>query len=58
MDIGDWLAGCPHYYLQNYVDSDQVLCPGFQSFSREELDSFINVLKPLIPNAMLRGVDD
>lgn len=58
MDIGDWLAGCPHYYLQNYVDSDQVLCPGFQSFSREELDSFINILKPLIPNAMLRGVDD
>ena len=57
-DIGEWLAGCPSYYLQNYVDSDQVLCPGFQSFSREELDQFLNVLKPFIPNAMLRGIDD
>lgn len=57
-DIGEWLAGCPSYYLQNYVDSDQVLCPGFQSFSREELDQFSNVLKPFIPNAMLRGIDD
>ncbi|GLC80863.1 anaerobic ribonucleoside-triphosphate reductase activating protein [Lacrimispora brassicae] len=57
-DIGEWLAGCPSYYLQNYVDSDQVLCPGFQSFSREELNQFLNVLKPFIPNAMLRGIDD
>ncbi|MDR2022271.1 MAG: anaerobic ribonucleoside-triphosphate reductase activating protein [Hungatella sp.] len=57
-DIGKWLAGCPHYYLQNYVDSDQVLCPGYQSFSKEELDKFLNILKPLIPNAMLRGVED
>ncbi|WP_349945251.1 anaerobic ribonucleoside-triphosphate reductase activating protein [Lacrimispora sp. BS-2] len=56
-DIGKWLAGCPHYYLQNYVDSDQVLCPGYQSFSKEELDKFLNILKPLIPNAMLRGVE-
>ncbi|MDR0923150.1 MAG: anaerobic ribonucleoside-triphosphate reductase activating protein [Hungatella sp.] len=57
-DIGEWLAGCPHYYLQNYADSDQVLCPGYQSFSKEELDKFLNILKPLIPNAMLRGVED
>uniref|UniRef100_UPI0032613D0B hypothetical protein n=1 Tax=Clostridium sp. NkU-1 TaxID=1095009 RepID=UPI0032613D0B len=55
-DIGEWLAGCPHYYLQNYADSDQVLCPGYQSFSKEELDKFLNILKPLIPNAMLRGL--
>ncbi len=57
VDMGEWLAGCPHYYLQNYLDSDQVLCPGYQPFSREELDSFLNVLKLHIPNAMLRGVD-
>ncbi|SET72493.1 pyruvate formate lyase activating enzyme [Lacrimispora sphenoides] len=58
IDIGEWLTGCPNYYLQNYVDSDQVLCPGFQPFSREELNQFLNILKPLIPNAMLRGVED
>ena len=58
MDIGEWLAGCSHYYLQNYADSGQVLCSGFQPFSKGELDQFFNVLKPLIPNALLRGIDN
>lgn len=57
-DIGRWLAGCSHYYLQNFADSDQVLCPGFQSFSKKELEEFLSILKPFIPNAMLRGIDD
>lgn len=58
IDIGEWLTGFHPYYLQNYVDSDQVLCPGFQSFSKEELVNFLNILKPSIPNAMLRGIGD
>ena len=58
VDIGEWLISCPNYYLQNYVDSDQVLCPGFQPFSIEELNKFLNILKPMIPNAMLRGVEN
>lgn len=58
IDISKWLAGCPHYYLQNYVDSDQVLCPGFQPFSMEELNQFLHILKPFIPNTQLRGFDD
>jgi pyruvate formate lyase activating enzyme len=58
INIGEWLAGCPHYYLQNYADSEQVLYPGYQPFSREDLDKFLNILKPMIPNAMLRGVED
>lgn len=56
-DIGRWLAGPSHYYLQNFVDSDQVLCPGCKSFSKEELEGFLTVLKPFIPNAKLRGID-
>ncbi len=57
MDIGVWLAGCPNYFLQNYMDSDQVLCPGFLPFSRKELENYLDVLKPFIPNAILRGID-
>lgn len=56
-DIGRWLAGCSHYYLQNYMDSDQVLCPGFLPFSKEELNDFLDILKTTIPNVMLRGID-
>ncbi|MEY8356984.1 anaerobic ribonucleoside-triphosphate reductase activating protein [Lachnospiraceae bacterium 54-53] len=56
-DIGKWLAGPSPYFLQNFADSGQVLCPGFESFSREELEGFLAVLKPFIPSARLRGTD-
>ena len=55
--IGQWISGCPHYYLQNFVDSDNVLVSGFSAYSKEELLDFIEILKPYIPNAELRGVD-
>ena len=56
-DIGKWLKGDSPYYLQNFVDSDQVLCPGYKSFSIEELKGFLGILKPFLPKASLRGVD-
>ncbi len=57
MDIGKWIAGCSHYYIQNYVDSDQVLCPGYSSFTKEELMEFVNIVSPYIPQTALRGTD-
>lgn len=56
-DIGKWLCGSSRYYIQNYVDSDQVLFPGYDSFSIEELREFLAIIKPHIPSAALRGVD-
>ncbi|WP_333647095.1 anaerobic ribonucleoside-triphosphate reductase activating protein [Lacrimispora sp.] len=56
-DIGRWLAGSSPYYLQNFEDSGQVLCPGFRSFSREELKEFLDVLRPFLPDAVLRGME-
>lgn len=56
-DIGKWLEGSSPYYLQNFVDSDQVLCPGYKPFSIEELKEFLEILKTFLPKASLRGVD-
>jgi len=55
VDIGKWLEGDSQYFLQNYVDSDQVLCPGYTSFSEFELQGFLKILKPFLPGAVLRG---
>lgn len=56
--IGPWIAGCPHYYLQNYVVSEQVLCPdGLASFSPEELLAFAEIVRPFVGEVALRGVD-
>ena len=40
IQIGQWLKGAKAYYLQAYRDSDEVLQPGFSSYSLEELEHF------------------
>lgn len=56
--IGSWLKGADKYFLQNYVRSENVLCPGFESFSSEELHSFADLVRPYVKQVSLRGVDD
>lgn len=55
--IGIWLKGCSAYFLQNYVESENVLQPGFTSCNKQELLSFASLLKPYINHVELRGVD-
>lgn len=56
--IAPWISGCPHYYLQNYVESERILQPdGFGSFSKEELLEFAAIVRPFVGSVELRGVD-
>ena len=55
--IGEWISGCPNYFLQNYVDSENVLVSGFSSCSKEELLSFRDIVKSYVGHVELRGVD-
>lgn len=56
--IGPWIEGCPHYYLQNYVASDLVLSPdGFDGFAKDELLEFAGIVKPYVGEVSLRGID-
>lgn len=56
--IGPWIDGCLHYYIQNYIASDRVLQPdGFDSFTKDELLAFCEVVKPYVGNVALRGID-
>jgi pyruvate formate lyase activating enzyme len=57
MDIGKWLQGTSSYFIQSYVESEEVLCPGYESFSKSDLEEFLGIVKPWIPNAALRGID-
>ena len=56
-DIALWIGGCSRYFLQGFVDSGNVLTDGFSAFSRKELEVFLDIVKPLIPSAEIRGVD-
>lgn len=55
--IGPWIEGCPNYYLQNFIDSENVLKQGFSSCSKEELLSYLKIVTPWVGQASLRGVD-
>jgi pyruvate formate lyase activating enzyme len=56
-EIGRWLAGAEHYYLQAYKDSEDVLQPGFHSYSFEELESFRKIVSRTISHTAIRGID-
>lgn len=57
IEIGKWLKGCRAYYLQAYKDSDNVIQPGFSSYSYDELLEFRSILKETIPVVEIRGID-
>lgn len=57
IEIGQWLTGAKAYYLQAYRDSEEVLQPGFSSYTRKELEHFREMLKRTIPLVELRGID-
>ena len=56
-NIGPWIQGASNYFLQSYVESDQVLSPGFGSYSKEELLTFARLVEPYVGCVQLRGVD-
>ena len=54
--IGKWLEGVPRYFLQQFVDSGDVLREGMSAYSAEEMEVFLGTVKNYIPSAELRGV--
>ena len=54
--LAAWIAGNQPYYLQNYVDSGNVLQPeGLSSFSPEELSRMLQIVRRHCPAAEIRG---
>ena len=54
-DIGRWLAGSHPYYIQNYKEGPTVISPVFESFGREEIEHFRDILRETMPNTHIRG---
>lgn len=53
----EWIRGAKEYYLQQYVDSGNVLAPqGLGAFSAEEMNRLRDCARESVPAAQLRGV--
>ena len=55
--IAAWLEGAPKYFLQNFVDSGNLIGQGYHGFSLEELRAFAERMRPHFGAVELRGVE-
>lgn len=56
IEIVKFIGKKENYYLQNFVDSDNVNCSGLHGFSDEELISLENTLRKYSKNIKVRGI--
>ena len=54
--IGAWLLGASKYYLQNFVDSGDLINGKIRGYEEEEMKEFLKVVQKYVPNACLRGI--
>ena len=55
-EIADWLEGAQRYFLQSFVDSGDVIAPGFDAYTTAEMREFLAIVREKVPNAELRGI--
>lgn len=54
--IAQWIAGAKHYYIQCFTDRDAVLQAGLHAPTKEQLEHWADIVRPLVPSVALRGV--
>lgn len=54
--IAHWLRPEDPYYIQQFVDSGELLGEGCTAFSPEEMNAILLAVRPHLPRAVLRGV--
>lgn len=54
--IGNIIKGAKRYFLQNFVDSGDVLCENMHPLTENELEKMLQIAKKYVPNTICRGV--
>ena len=55
-EIGKWLRGAKHYYIQPFVDSGNLVGNGIKTLTERELDALLEAVLPYIPATKIRGI--
>ncbi len=55
-ELAKMLSGAPRYYLQQFVDSGNVLVPNLHAYAPSAMSHLLEIVKKYVPNAQLRGV--
>ena len=54
--IGEWIMGAENYYLQNFVDSGNLIDSTVEGVSKEEMKEMLEAVKKYVPTAEIRGI--
>ncbi len=54
--IAQLIKGCQHYFLQQFVDSGDIISEGMSAYDRETMEEFKNIVANTISCVELRGV--
>jgi pyruvate formate lyase activating enzyme len=54
--IGEWIKGADKYFLQQFEDSGELIEEGWSAASKEEMQEFLETVKPYVKSVALRGV--
>lgn len=54
--IARWIKGTKHYFLQNFVDSGNLIGADISALDKATLNQMLAVAKEIIPSTQLRGV--
>jgi pyruvate formate lyase activating enzyme len=55
-DMAEWLKDAKHWYLQQFVDSGNLLGEGVCGFDKGNMEALHRVAVAICPTAQLRGV--
>lgn len=54
--ITQWIKGAKKYFLQNFVDSGDLICSNLSAVSKEKLKEMQKVAQIVVPNTEIRGI--
>lgn len=54
--IAEWIVGCDKYFLQNFIDSGDIIKNNLSAVSPETLEFMRSCAQDIIPNVKIRGI--
>lgn len=56
VSIGRWIKGAEHYYLQQFVDSGNLIQEGLHGYDEKIMNQALEIVKKTVQSAELRGL--
>ena len=55
-ELANWITGVPHYYLQNFVDSGNLIGQNLHAVSKDTLKKMQVAASTFVPQTQIRGI--